>query len=448
MGLKDFIVTPLVIFLILIFSILIKWRLTNPQTARYFIPALTIKMFSAIALGLIYQYYYLGGDTFGYYEQGTLILEAFKESKVAGFKLLLSFGNFDGETHKYYSLLKWYKFPAEFLVVKITAFLGLFTFNTYSAIAVIFATYSFFGSWALYLTFLKIYPQYHKIFAITIFFIPSVFFWGSGLLKDSLMIGSIGFLFYAFYNIFILKSKILSSIIFSCICLYILYTIRIYLLLAFLPPAMFWIIVENNLRIKNKLIRKLSAPLFMVIALLLITFLVTNITKGNQKYDLQNIAARTKINADYLYHKSIVEKGSAYYLGKMDGTFGSILRLSPLALNVTLFRPYIWEVKNPFMLLSAFEALGITILTLFVILKSGIIALIKRLFSNPFVTFCLIFSLVLAIAVGLNSFNFGTLVRYKIPILPFYISALLILYNKIKEEKQKKRKSIGPRYYR
>ena len=131
-----------------------------------------------------------------------------------------------------------------------------------------------------------------------------------------------------------------------------------------------------------------------------------------------------------MYRKSIREKGSAYYLGDMDGTIGNMLQLSPLALNVTLFRPYLWEVKNPFMLLSALEALGITFLSLTVLLRLKT-RIIRKLFSEPFVMFCLTFTLILAVAVGLNSFNFGTLVRYKIPILPFYISSLLFYSIKI-----------------
>lgn len=49
--------------------------------------------------------------------------------------------------------------------------------------------------------------------------------------------------------------------------------------------------------------------------------------------------------------------------------------------------------------------------------------------------------MVFAIFVGATTLNFGTLVRYKIPAMPFYvISLLLILYynNKIKSEEVKK----------
>ena len=42
----------------------------------------------------------------------------------------------------------------------------------------------------------------------------------------------------------------------------------------------------------------------------------------------------------------------------------------------------------------------------------------------------LIFSLVFAFAVGLSAYNFGALARFKIPALPFYFIALIILMDR------------------
>jgi hypothetical protein len=52
---------------------------------------------------------------------------------------------------------------------------------------------------------------------------------------------------------------------------------------------------------------------------------------------------------------------------------------------------------------------------------------LSQIASQPILTFCFLFSIILAIGVGTNSGNFGTLVRYKIPLMPFYLSALFIM---------------------
>jgi hypothetical protein len=102
-------------------------------------------------------------------------------------------------------------------------------------------------------------------------------------------------------------------------------------------------------------------------------------------------------------------------------------RLAPQAINVSLFRPYIWEVKNPLMLLSALESMLLFVLTVYIIFKKnvGLLAAV----TNMNVVFALIFSISFAFAVGVSTYNFGTLVRYKIPLLPFFFIALILIWH-------------------
>jgi hypothetical protein len=86
------------------------------------------------------------------------------------------------------------------------------------------------------------------------------------------------------------------------------------------------------------------------------------------------------------------------------------------------------------MLLSALEALFFLVLTVKILLKVGILKTIKMITKEPIILFCILFALVLAFAVGVNSGNFGTLVRYKIPLMPYYLAALYILQAKAKDE--------------
>jgi hypothetical protein len=50
--------------------------------------------------------------------------------------------------------------------------------------------------------------------------------------------------------------------------------------------------------------------------------------------------------------------------------------------------------------------------------------------NDPTIQFCFVFSLIFAFAVGISSYNFGALSRYKIPCLPFYAIALILIYYK------------------
>ena len=60
--------------------------------------------------------------------------------------------------------------------------------------------------------------------------------------------------------------------------------------------------------------------------------------------------------------------------------------------------------------------------------------------KKPIVLYCFLFSVIFSLFVGATTLNFGSLVRYKIPGLPFYVISLyLILYfnNKLKNKPDK-----------
>ena len=64
LGLNDLLLTPVYLAVLYLVAYGIRGRFTNVYTRRYFIPALTVKFIGAISLGLVYAYYYKGGDTF------------------------------------------------------------------------------------------------------------------------------------------------------------------------------------------------------------------------------------------------------------------------------------------------------------------------------------------------------------------------------------------------
>jgi hypothetical protein len=171
----------------------------------------------------------------------------------------------------------------------------------------------------------------------------------------------------------------------------------------------------------------LAKPVFFAIGGAVAFFAATNLTKGDERFDVDKIGERSKITADYLYETSVKQEGSGYYLGKQDGTIGGMAKLAPQAIATSLFRPFLWEAHNPVMLLSALEAAFFLIFTLRIFWRTGTMATLRIIGSTPVLLMSFIFSLIFAASVGITSSNFGTLVRYKIPLIPFYLSGLYIL---------------------
>ena len=431
MEISDLYLGPVYLGLLYLIAYLIRPFVTNQFTKPFFIPALTLKFIGAVGLGLIYQFYYGGGDTFNYLYNSQVIHAAFGDSFSTGWKLLLdNGGSHDPSTAAYVSQMLWYEAgSAEFFLSRIAAFLGLFCFNNYTVISLLFACLSFSGIWVMYITFVKIRPHIYKQLAWVAFYIPSLFFWGSGLLKDSLCLGALGWLFYALYKGAIQKRSLLQCALVGGFSAYMLFSLKVYILLCFLPAAMLWIFNENNARITNQTLRLVAKPLFLAVGGAVAFYAATNLTKGNDKYDVDKIGERSKITADYLYEQSVIQEGSGYHLGELDGSIGSMVKLAPQAIGTSLFRPFLWEARNPVMLLSALEASFFLFFTLRIFWRTGVWRTFGIIIQTPVLTLCFVFALVFAASVGITSANFGTLVRYKIPMIPFYLSGLYILQN-------------------
>jgi len=119
--------------------------------------------------------------------------------------------------------------------------------------------------------------------------------------------------------------------------------------------------------------------------------------------------------------------GSFYDIGKFEPTLQGILGKFIPATMAGLFRPWIWESQNLVMFLSAFESLIILLLSIYTLLSQKILQFIMKIFTNRYLFMWFMFSVFFLFAVGLTTSNFGTLVRYRIPALPFYLCSILAI---------------------
>ncbi len=427
MELRDLIVTPVVTTLVYLAAYLVRPYVTDAITKRYFFPALTVKILGALALGFIYQFYYNGGDTYNFHTHGSRhIWEAFMDSPEKGFDMMFSGGKHEGSFYEYSSRIPFFTDPSSFFIIRLAAFFDLFTFSTYSATAIFFAVLSFVGMWMFFITFYERYPELHLQIAFAAFFIPSVFFWGSGLMKDTVMIGCMGVLTFELNQLFFKKKISLVHVLLFLLSLWCIFSVKKFILQAFLPAAFLWIYLGNLQMIRSTMVRLLVLPLIIVFSIVSIYYSVVKVGEGDRRYAVENIAMTAKITAYDIRFQTGRDAGSGYTLGELDGSAGSLIRLAPQAINVTLFRPYLWEVNNPLMLLSALESLTFFVLVLILFLKYRWRVITS--FRNPDISFAFIFSLIFAFAVGVSSFNFGTLARYKIPMMPFFALAIILIF--------------------
>jgi hypothetical protein len=324
-----------------------------------------------------------------------------------------------------------------FMVCRIVAVMSFFSFGKYLITCLFFSMISYSGVWRLYRFFYEQYPHLHKQLAIAILFLPTFVFWSSGILKDPLCTGAMGWITYGLYEALYKKKHLVRNFFVVIISGYVFVILKIYILVSYVPFLLLYLALKNVDLVKNIFFR-LTLGLGLLVGIM---FGFTKIMKGLQesmsKYAGEGISKTIQsYQKNYAAQESWAE--SNFSLGvEFDGSMISLMKMAPAAIVATLYRPFIWESRKPSTMLSSLESLAIMLLTLKVLFSVGLSKFFKAL-KEPAIIYCISFSLLFALFVGATTPNFGTLCRYKIPCMPFYIIALILILDKYGKLKTKK----------
>lgn len=388
-------------------------------------------------MALVYTLYYPGGDTIQYFKDAVtlkkLMFFDFNNFWTA-FTSKPSFDNlslFNSETG----------FPAyindtkTWTVVRLVFFLNLVSFDSFLTSTILCATVSFYGVWKLYKVFQQEFPRLEREMAISFLFIPSVFFWGSGILKDTFTIGALGILIWSLNELVFKKRLKFINIIGILIPLYLILSIKAYIVVGLLPAIIVTIFQSYASKIKAPVLRLMIIPILAFGGTFLGYLLMTVLGESLGEYKLENILNKAVITQRDL--KMDYYQGNSFDIGDFDATVPDIISKFPIAVFSAIFRPLIIESNNSVMFISGLENFILLLFTIRILFAVRIIGLPGQLLKNRLLVFAFVFALFFSFSVGLTTSNFGSLVRYKIPAIPFFVASLYLLryfYQKEKEE--------------
>ncbi len=437
---NDFIFFPLC-FLLMFFIIKNRAkRNKDPRIQMLYFRAFYFKIICVFAFTLLTEFYFKGGDTSLYY-QATKDLRAavadnpdnlwvaLSSQKLTYKSPLFDFFYYDGYAH---DITYNYMFSAANFMSPKLALLPSYLFgNSYLCLNMMFAFFALGGTIRLFKTFYHFYPKLYREIALACLFLPSVCYWSSGLLKDPICLGAVGYITYAFLNLFVKKQKYIISIAWIIACGLLLYFIKIYILLVLVLSLLVWQFAEFNKLIENKTLRSIFAIMTfagsVAVSILMLNYFTS--MEAGQQYQLDKIMGQAEHQREMYALVAQQAPGSDSHF-KINTSNPVIMVLE--GISATFYRPFIWEINSPIMLLAAFESSIFLFLTLFLMYRKGVKNFFKLSFSEPRILMCFVFAFVFAIAVGISSANFGALSRYKIPCMPFYLVMLMLLYQKTK----------------
>lgn len=437
MNYVDYILFPIYVAIFYFIFSQRRQRYTDPLLRKYHLQAFWIKIISTI--GFTYFIYGISkgeSDSFLlYWGEGNNIYKLILNDP-SNIKWIFTKGkNFDQALLSNMWNLGYFNDENNYMVTRVVTIFSFFTLGKYMVINLFFSMVSFSGVWRLYRFFYELYPHLHKQLAMAILWLPTFVFWSSGILKDPLCTGAIGWLTYSLYEMFYKKQGLLRNsfiILFTC---YMLANLKIYILISYVPFFFLFLILKNVNLVKSKFVKVMLGP-SLILGCIIVGQQVMN--KYLVEFAAEGLSGKIKSQQQNFQDQANAGIGDSNFEPwvPFDGSIGSMLKMAPAAVITTLFRPFLWESKKLSTLLSSFESLAMMLFTFFVMFKVGLRKFLRTCVKDPTVLYCLSFSVLFALFVGATTFNFGTLCRYKIPCMPFYVIALFLILDSGRKKKK------------
>lgn len=439
------------------------------------------------AIYALYTPYQQRADTFLYFEDGKAIYHALTEDPLAYFKILAGWEDattllYTENTGHWNMVYIQGLYNESRTIIRFNALVCLFSFGHYAVHVIFMGFISFLGLTALYKGFSIYLSDRRKLLAAAVFLLPTVLFWGSGILKEGLILFSMGYLIFILFRL--LEDGFNPYRLFMLFVFISLLSITKFYVLAmlFLPSLAFswW-----KLGGERRVLLKFSA-VFIVAFLALILFTGNRIPfklmdkqrqsiymaaggvhLGDEKdkfiyispdvpdpiirleekpgyakirpgtpyiswyfqnyTDSQYVSSSVDTNTWWIYYD--LEKAGSYYdIPLLYDSWTSVLKNAPQAFITSAFRPWPWEARKPVMLMAAAENL---------VLFLGILFIVVTFFRSskpisvhlPIVLFCLLMAVQIFVLTGLTTPVLGSVVRYKMPGMIFIGIALISIWD-------------------
>ena len=391
-------------------------------------PGLIVKAIGSIAICFIYVVYFGYGDSLYYFDISQIINSSITEDFSTWIRLITHSADPDIVSDGYYlSQIGEQSYHINNYTVSVTASLiGLICFNHYLCIALIMGTIAYTGSWALFIVFTKLYPRLVKQSAIAALFIPAVAIWGSGVFKDTICMFALGWVVFLFFKINRFRRFNLFTILFFCLSCYLIFIVKVYIIAAFFPILLSRLCFKITFKHKNIFHKVLFLSVVFLVTIRFSGTVARAFTSNIAEILLDNFTQTVSSFSNASLQASIEANGSGYSLGELDGSVRDLINKIPAAINVTFYRPYLWEAGKSMTLLASLESLALLGFSCYVIFKARL-RIFKYIFTDVNLFTFLFFSLILGYLIGLTTSNFGTLSRFKIPCLPFFLMSLFII---------------------
>ncbi|MGK7389787.1 MAG: hypothetical protein ACNS60_05525 [Candidatus Cyclobacteriaceae bacterium M2_1C_046] len=390
----------IIVNILLIFFIagLIYRNLSPPLNWKWFSAALVLKLGSGLLLGALYFYYYEHGDTLIFHQKASSLADLARsdfDAFISAFLKSPTTGSFQGASRTW-------------LMIQLTTLFHLATDNNYWLTSCWISLFSFAGFYYLCSKVVEIWPRQQLAITIAFLFFPSVVFWSSGVIKEAIALGAMGFMFGM--AIKYLNDSRPYYLIIAFLFLFLIWQLKYYI-------AAVWVMVL----IPSLILLKVAYKKRFWAIVIGIIVLLTGVTLTHPNFYPERII--DVIYSNYQAYHQMSQSNEAIRFPYEHPDLLFIIINAPVALFTALFMPLIFmSFKLPY-ITAVME--NLLIFSLFI---GWIFS--RNKFSGLNFNVVLkgtlwIYIILLGIFLALSVPNFGTLSRFRISFLPFFIWLIL-----------------------
>lgn len=399
---------------------------------KYYLYNVYFKLGLATVFGAIYMFYYGGGDTIAYWLGADKLNNLFWFSPSDYLTEMLSTPSRETIILRFNSTTGhppgWiYADPNSFFISKILSVMMFVFGKSYMTLTFVLAYITAMSSWKIFelIRYYKISSEW--MMALAALFIPSVSFWCAGVSKDTVIFVSVCYLVHYLFGFMnkTLTNKIVG-VLFILFYFFVLNHTRGFMTFTIAGPILFALSTRYLKKYKDKpfILNSLRILIAAVGIIALAIFLQVQ-GEAIAKLSTQYLEEAAVTQGDFTNNK--IYTGAKYNMEITDFSPVGLLKVAPQAIIIAIYRPVIWEATSALLIISGLETSLFIYLTYLFLFKGKIREKITVIRFNEFLVFCFFFAIILAFFVGFTSILFGVLVRFKAPLLPFF---LLILISK------------------
>jgi hypothetical protein len=371
------------------------------ELSPLFWPMLAYKLICSITLGLMYWQYYQAGDTISYHEEAIRFTGLFHQDPQSFLKALA--GTYDTTFEQ---TLIFSNQPRALFFTRIISVFYLLTGNNYWITSLYVGLFAFTGAYMLSTQLTRRNPEFKWPSVLAFMGLPSVVFWSSGVLKESLVMGMMWILLYLSLNPW--KKRMLLKVMAFLIFSVLLWKLKYFYALLYIPIVLL-LTIEYGLSDQLKSSKRWIGYILPFILFFLLTLFHPN------------------LNLNRFWH--MVVKNHTYYLGRgletidfvgINESVFSLIPNIPAALFLGWFGPFL-DFRNLLYAMISLE--NLVLVVLFATVSWGKL----NFHHHKYLVIALgLFVLIETLFVTISTPVYGTLVRYRIAYQCFLIWLILI----------------------